>query len=303
MNALVPFTERQRRLPLAGRIRSGIRVPKKGGGTRPSWIETFRFTAPARADLDILATLYGGPVEPWSEPKSEHRWQLITEASEIKVVLPPEPLGDGPSYEMWGGKGLARSCDGMTCELQVDGSDGPELVERPCLCRERNVKECKPKLRLSVILPDLPLRGVWRFDTSSDLAADEIPGMVELIMAAQNRGLTSAILRLERRQSQGGSHRYVVPALGVPLSLEGLLAGHLRVGSPSAPVALTEAGGMGLNKASPALPPASVDHDIIEAELVEDDPSPREKARLLRVARARAALEGLPAPQRYEDIG
>lgn len=219
MTAPVPFVERRARLPQAGRIRAG---EYKNG--RPGSLGAFRFTAPIRDDLDVLAGLYGGTVKDWRNPKSEDRFELYGQASTIEVKLPPDPLGDGPTYELWGGKGLARSCDGITCEGLRPGPDGPELATKPCVCRAKGRRECKPKLRLSVILPQLPLRGIWRFDTDSDLAADELPGMVDLILSLQARGLPSAELRLERRQSMGGSHQFVVAALGLAQSFDELEA-------------------------------------------------------------------------------
>lgn len=326
MSIPVPMADRQRRLPTAGRIRTGVKVPfvnsKGENKIKPRTIDTFRFTSRRRDDLDILASLYGGTVAPWSDPKSEDRFEVITDASEIRVALPPDPLGDGAFYEMWGGKGLARRCDGVDCEVATAGPDGLEWHERPCLCRERNVRECKGKLRLSVLLPELPLRGTWRLDTGSDMAIEELPGMVDLLQDQQSKGLAVGLLRLERRQSQGGSHRFVVPCLGIAESLEGLLAGRARL-TAGPPLPQIEAG-------APVPTPAGAlasDDDVVDAEIVEDDPeiaeadamlrsghagdvdprvgmpSAREKARLLKVARAKAILEGVEPPMSWEEIG
>lgn len=294
---IVPMADRQRRLPTAGRIRAGVKATASNGKIKPKALDVFRFTSRRRDDLDIIASLYGGVVGPWSDPKSEDRFEVITDASEIRIALPPDPLGDGAFYEMWGGKGLARRCDGIECEVATQDRDGLEWYERPCLCRERNVRECKGKLRLSVLLPELPLRGTWRLDTGSDMAIEEIPGMVDLLQDQQSKGLALGLLRLERRQSQGGSHRFVVPCLGIAESLEGLLAGRARL-TAGPPLPQIEAG-------APVPTPAGVpvsDDDVIDAELVDDEPPAAEKARQLKAARAKAILEGVDPPTQWSEI-
>lgn len=299
--AIVPMPERKARLPVAGRIRSGVKVPfvnnKGENKIKPVAIETFRFTCRRREDLEILAGLYGGTVRPWSDPKSEDKWEVISEATEIKVVLPPDPLGDS-FYELWTGKGLRRRCDGITSEQPRPGPDGIEWWEGQCVCRQKGVKECKPKLRLQLLLPELPLRGTWRFDTSSDQAVDELPGMVEALLNLQGEGLTRGLFRLERRQSQGGAQQFIVPALGIAESLEGLIAGRARLAAlPAAP---TEAGGDARDCPSYVLPPGS-DDEVVEAELV-DEPSAAEKARQLREARHVAILEGNEPPSSWDEL-
>lgn len=316
MSAPIPLTERRQRMPVAGRIRAGVKGRTSTGKVKGVAIETFRFTCRRSDDLDVLAGLYGGTVRPWTDPKSEDRFEVITEASEIRVALPPDPLGES-FMELWGGKGCERRCDGIRCEVAVRGPDGLEWDEAPCLCRQRGIKECKPKIRLCVLLPELPLRGVWRFDTSSEAALDELPGMVETLQTLQGEGLTEGLLRLERRQSQGGKHRFVVPVLGLAESLEGLIAGRARL----AALPQSAGGEQGMGGSVPQLPPApssrvgadsasggnptgddapSLDDEIVDAEIV-DEPSPREKNRLLTVARSRAILEGKEPPQSYEE--
>lgn len=300
MSAPIPLSERRSRMPMAGKIRLGIKGRTSTGKVKPQSIDTFRFTSRSGADITAIAELYGGDPRPWSDPKSEDRFEVITEASEIKVALPPDPLGDS-FYELWGGKGLLRQCDGLVCSTPRSGPDGTEFADGACLCRERGVKECKPKLRLNVILPELPLRGVWRLETGSEAALDEMPGMVTTLGSLQGDGLTVGLLRLERRQSSGGSKRYVVPVLGLAESLEGLIAGRARLAAlPAAPVGTGEVRGP---SPSYALSPVSDDDVVVDAELVDEEPSPREKAQQLRAARAQAILEGNDPPTSWEEIG
>jgi hypothetical protein len=275
MSVPVPFTERRRRLPQAGRIRSGVKATAKNGKIRPKAIETFRFTAPRRDDLDTIARLYGGTVTAWSDPKSEDRWEVLTDASEIVVVLPPDPMGDGPSYERWGGKGLERQCDGVTAVVPREGPDGREEAEVPCLCRAAGRRQCKPKLRLSVLLPEVHLRGVWRFDTGSDLAADEMPGMVDLILSMQTQGLAKAALRLDKAQSQGGSNQFVVPRLGILASLEDVQAGAARLTAarPFDAAGALEAG-YHPQEIDEYVLNSGPDDDVVDAQVVEIRPGP-----------------------------
>jgi hypothetical protein len=313
----VPMVDRQRRLPTAGRIRAGITTVGANGKIKPKALDTFRFTSRRREDLDVIASLYGGVVTPWSHTKSEDKFEIVTDASEVRVALPPDALGDGSFYELWGGKGLLRRCDGIHCEVPVDGPDGREMKGRSCLCRERNVRECKPKLRLSVLLPEVSLRGTWRLDTGSELALDEIPGVVELLDFVQSRQITYGLLRLERRQSQGGRNSFVVPCLGIAESLEGLLAGRARLtagpalpqieagapANPPRPVAPASArDDLALKEGWAGDITSMVDDEVVDAEIVEEEPSAKEKARLLKVARARAILDGTEPPQSWEDI-
>jgi hypothetical protein len=233
----VPFAQRQRRLPEAGRIRLGVKTTAQNGKVKPTSIDRFRFTSQSRVEIEAIAEQYGGKVGPWSDPKAPPgQWEVITDAHEIPVVLPPNPLGDGPTYEKWGGRGRERLCDGITMEVVRNGPEGPEPAEEDCYCARRGIRPghkdaCKPKLRLNVILPDLRFTGTWRLETSSDLACDEIPGMVDLLLEQQDRGLVCGLLRVEHRWSQGGHNRFVVPALGLSESLLGLVSGRARLGA------------------------------------------------------------------------
>lgn len=280
--AVVPIANLQRRLPEGGRIRIGEKTTTRNGKEAPSKLDTFRFTSPDRESLEQVAVIYGGQVVPWKEPKADpNQFELKTEATELHIVLPPDPLGGSPIYELWSGGGCDRRCDGLLCEMTVKGPDGPERTDRPCLCAAAGAMSCKPKTRLSVILPDVRFTGVWRLDTGSWNAAQELPGMVDLIQSQQTQGLSYGILRLEWRRSvvAGQTNVYAVPVLGVPLSIEALAAGATRLGAigpASSTPELTEGGEHPATdgqapSAEPPLPPAALDDEICEAEVVEDD--------------------------------
>lgn len=281
MRAIVPIRELNRRIPEAGRIRIGVKTKNAMKA-----IDTFRFTSQDREAVEQIAKVYGGEVKPWSDPKaSPGQFEVITQANEIAVVLPPEPLGGTPIYEQWSGGGCQRRCDGLTCTVIQQGPDGAEPVEVPCMCAANETMACEPHTRLSVVLPDVRFTGVWRLDSKSWNVAQEMPGFVDMIQALQERGLVRAVLRLEHRTtvSLGQTKRFVVPVLGVSESMDAIAAGAASVGSL----------GAGNGSSVPALgegspsddapiqegefgteaPSVGSDDDIVDAEVVYDDRS------------------------------
>lgn len=227
--AIVPIANISRRLPEAGRIRIGV---KSGKAMRA--LNTFRFTSHDEEALRQIAAVYGGTVRPWSDPKAaEGQFEVITEASEIRIVLPPDPLGGTPIYEMWGGGGCERRCDGLTAQVITKGPDGAEMIDVPCVCSAKGAMACDVKTRLTVMLPEVRFGGVWRLESKSWNVAQEMPGMVGLIQSLQERGLQRGVLALKHRRSvtAGETHKFIVPVLGVDDTLEALAAGAARLGA------------------------------------------------------------------------
>ena len=267
-----------RRLPEAGRIRIGVKTERAIKA-----IDTFRFTSHDQTALEQVAALYGGQVRPWKDAKAAPgQFEVITQASEIRVVLPPDPLGGTPIYEKWSGGGCERRCDGITCTQIVKGPDGPEPVDVDCLCSAAGRFDCDPKTRLNVMLAGVRFGGTWRLESKSWNVAQEMPGMVDLIATLQDRGLTRGVLALKQRRSvqAGETHQFIVPVLGIDESLEQIALGAAQVGAlPSATVPELE---VGANPDSPQVEPPALTladgvaptsaHDqIIDAELVPDD--------------------------------
>lgn len=294
--AVVPLATIARRIPEAGRIRIGVKAPTSKGGERPKAIGEFRFTSHDRAALEQIAGMYGGAVKPWSDPKAaEGQYEVITSAPEIRVVLPPDPLGGSPVYELWGGGGCERRCDGITATVLQQGPDGLEPTDVACLCAARGELSCSVTTRLSVILPEVRFAGVWRLDTKSWNAAQELPGMVDLIQQMQGRGLSYAVLAVKHRRSvfAGETRRFMVPVLGVGASIEELAAGQARLGSIGAGDTVAPVGELGPGEvgagtvvvpassasaagsipATEVPPPPDPDDEITDAELV-DEPEP-----------------------------
>lgn len=240
-----PTAQARRRLPEAGRIRLGHQVRAQSGKMRPDKLSTLRFTSETRTLIEAIADLHGGAVKPWLNGKRQE-FEVITESSEIPVILPPDPLGDGATYEMWAGGSLQRRCDGevAVCPTRVS-NDEVAMVEKPCICNERQLAECKVTLRLNVIIPDIPFGGTWRLDTHSWNAEAELPGMVEAIQAFQSAGFSRAVLgvRQEEKMVAGRKQNYIVPYLRSDVSVQQALEGKANLlAIPGQPVAVREIG-------------------------------------------------------------
>jgi hypothetical protein len=211
----------QRRLRQAGRIRIGAQVAASNGKKRPSKLETFRLTSADQRAIDAAAALYGGSVHQWVDAPVGEQWELFTETALLPVVIPPADTAFSQWYEVWGGGGCLRRCDGAR----------DVIGDQACVCDPAN-RECKPHTRLNVMLRDLPGVGVWRLDTSGYYAATELAGVSELLIAAATRGqLLPATLRLEQRQVKKPGEQtknFAVPVLDLDLHLGqiGLLAGY-----------------------------------------------------------------------------
>jgi hypothetical protein len=240
MSNVIPINQRPKRLAEAGRIRFGIKVPtrRKDGtvGEAPQAIDTFRFTSPDESSIRALAALYGGEAARWDEPKAaiRNQWQVVTNATEIGVVLAPEALSCW--YEQWTGGGCVRRCDGITCQVAV----GEDIEQVECLCAQAGQRTCKPYTRLNVVLPQIAFSGFWRLETKGEYAATELAAMEEMIQSLSARtGPLRAKLALERRDrlTRGKKRSFMVPTLKMDASVDELLAGTATLAAlaPAAP--------------------------------------------------------------------
>lgn len=225
---VVPVSQLGRRVTEQGRIRLGKKMSTSRGGTRPGSIDTFRFTSADKTAIEQLAATYGGKVEACEDKNLRGQWEVETLVNEIGVILPPNALGDTPIYEQWSGGGLVVRCDGVTASTPRKLGNGEwDFAEAACQCLTSGKNDCKVKVRLSVILRDIRFGGSWLLTTSSWNAAHELPGMIEMIEAVQDQGLTPALLRLVRRNEVrfGETKTFVVPTLAVDASVNDILAG------------------------------------------------------------------------------
>lgn len=203
----------QRRIVEAGRIRIGHQVATSGGRRRPAKLDTFRLTSSDKRRIDQAAATYGGTPAEWQSPAGP-QWEVVTERSELEVLVPPADLSFSQHYELWSAGGCQRRCDGA-----VETFSGSA-----CLC-DPDARECDIHTRLSVLLRDLPGLGVWRIDTQGWYAAQELAGSVHLIGLMAGTGLLPARLRLDQRSvkrpgndGKPETRRFAVPVLDVEVS-------------------------------------------------------------------------------------
>jgi hypothetical protein len=254
---IVPVKDFGRRMVEHGRIRLGI----KSGKAMKS-IDTFRFTSPDETAIRQLAEQFGGVAQPWSDPKASpiNQWEVVSKASEIAVWIIPGGLD--VNYEMWSGGGCVRRCDGIECETSQRSFDADyEPVMVSCICSAKGKLECRPYTRLNVIIPSIRFGGSWRLESKGWNAAEELPGMAEMLANIQDGGHLRGRLRLEHRQSQGGRRKFVVPTLAIDVSVNEILAGNVDVPS-LAPSASTVA----INPPLVELP----SDDIIDAVIIDE---------------------------------
>jgi hypothetical protein len=142
----------------------------------------------------------------------------------------------------------------------VAAADG--MVDQPCVCaargQEGSGRDCKITTRVNVILPAVPVLGVWRLETHGYYAAVELPGVLEVIGAAARQGvILPGTLRIEQRSVKRpgeGLKRFPVPVLDVQVPVRELMAaGNGRTTEASAPKAIS-APKMPALPAGPALP-------------------------------------------------
>lgn len=199
-----------------GRIRIGVKTSNSNGKTYPKKLSTFRFTSPSREMIAGAAELYGGEVQPWKSPEGE-QFEVITTATRIPVVLPPNPLTQG--MEAWNGAMCVRRCDGRTREI---------LSGKPCICAAEDDRICKPTTRLSVLLRDVPSLGTWRLDSHGWNAAAELPDAAEFLAHAGRYVDGVLFLRERRGTANGKPTSYMVPGLTVEgITPAQLLSGNL----------------------------------------------------------------------------
>jgi hypothetical protein len=178
------------------------------GRSKPVKLDRLRFTSPRRVLIEQIQAQYGGKVEPWQPPRGNSQWQVITNTTEVPVLIPPQDPSDSQWYEMWSAGGCQRRCDGQM----------ERLTQSACLC-EPTARDCKIHTRLRVMLEEIPGLGAWRVDTGSYYAAVELPGIAQLLAMAQ--GAIPGRLVLDQRtvtrqvDGQPQTFNFVVPTLHV----------------------------------------------------------------------------------------
>lgn len=215
-----PLSEHETRLREHGRIRIGQQVPdpKRPGKMKPVSIDNFRFTSPDKRAIEQLAALYGGEVKAWKEPKASppDQWEVFSPVSTIDVWIGENSLSQW--YELHGGGGLERRCDGVTCTVPFEVEFGNiEYRDGPCICNRVSREECRIVTRINVIIPGITFGGQWRLETKGWNASKELPGVVAMIEMIQgnNTKIITAKLTVERRNKivKGKRKNFVVPGI------------------------------------------------------------------------------------------
>ncbi len=217
----------QRQARELGRLRTGY-TDTSGSKSRPVRSNTWILTSHSEDYIRAAATEFGGEPEKWQPLGSgAAQWRVITEQVAIDAIMPPgDPLSQ--TNEMWSGGGCQRRCDGVT----------EQLSDSPCLCLAQHGDQwherpkgtvCAATTRLNVILPDMPDVGIYRVETHSFYAANEIAATVDLIRNAT--GGNSAVpirLRIEQRQRVANGQTKKFPV--VVVELRGATAGQILGG-------------------------------------------------------------------------
>jgi len=270
----------QRRAYEVGRIRLGVQVPiaNKPGRTRPAKLSMLRFTSRDVVAIRRIAELYGGEPRQWKDAPTDDQWEVLTEAREIGVLVPPGPTSVSQWMEMWAGGGCVRRCDGdeeklrgVPCLCPSDQSDRAELAQRG--------EACKPTTRVNLMLPDVPTLGVWRLESHGWNAAHELGGTAELMAALMEaRVVVPAVLRLEERKtiSGGKTKEFVVPVLALQHTPRAMIEGTVgsgRIELPAPPpraLAIEAAQATAPTGPVPAGPPATAQEMAAAAETCPD---------------------------------
>jgi hypothetical protein len=253
----------QRQARELGRLRTGF-TNHGAEKAHPVKSKTWVVTSHLADYVQAAAAQWGGTPEQWqplgSGPK---QWRVITETAAIDAFLPPgDPLSQ--AYEMWNKGGAMRRCDGIT----------ETLSDRPCMCLAQFGDEwfqrskgtvCSPTTRLNVLLPDMEDFGVWRVETHSYYAGNEIAGAMDAILSGTGgRTALPVTLRIEQRSRVADGRTKHFPV--VAMALRGITPRQALTGSVTAsalrggpqPLALEAAGPDYLTEAAQARTPDDV---------------------------------------------
>jgi hypothetical protein len=246
----------QRQARELGRLRTGT-----FDGRKPMRSDTWVVSSHSEEYIEAAAAVWGGKPEKWQpQGNGAQQWRVITGSKAIDAILPPgDPLSQ--AYEMWNRGGCQRRCDGIT-EL---------LSDNPCVCRAKYGEDfheqkaglvCNMTTRLNVMLPAMPDIGVWRAETHSFYAANELAGHVDTIRGlVGQQTMVPVRLRIEQRTRVSGGQTKHFPVIA--LELRGVTAGQvLAVGGGDNGLVQIAGGArpLELTAATPAAPPSMPDY-------------------------------------------
>lgn len=228
----------QRQARELGRLRTGWSRPHADPNKRPVPVKskTWVLTSHAEHYVQAAAEAWGGKVERWQpQGNGAPQFRVITEAERLDAMLPPgDPLNQ--FNEMWTAGGCSRRCNG----------EFEQISRQPCLCLATFGEEwylrpkgkvCATTSRLNVILPDMPDVGLWRAETHSFYAANEMAGTIDMVQAGSDgKGWVPVTLRIEPRTRVAGGETKHFPV--VVVEIRGITPRQALTGPISTAVAL-----------------------------------------------------------------
>lgn len=246
----------QQAMTEVGRIRIGRFNPDKGKSGAPDKLDRFRFTSDDQARITALAARYGGvPTEYTPQRSNRTAWEVISEASSIEVLLPPQTIE--PWNEAWKPGLCVRRCDG---EWEIKEAETKGLDRQPCPCNLGRVGArdlCKPTIRVKVMLPHVPPGlATWRLESHGEYACSELSMLGPIVARLQALAPATLTLRKEqRRRWNAEKGRYDTLDFFVPtMLLDSATPMQFAIGGEELVRALTARGGIALdNRPRPAL--------------------------------------------------
>ncbi len=313
----------QRLVYEVGIIRTGVRKPDG----QPTTIDTLRFTSASRAAIVAVAEQYGGAARPWDN-RGHAEYEVITEAREIVLTLPPDAGSISIWYEMWTAGGCQRRCDSEK-ELK---SGGPCLCapllekfaeedrgkERARLAKLKTPKACALQTRVSFILPDLPDVGVWRLNTKSYYGTMGLAYKLRIMELARAQGVfLPARLWIDHQVdvTDGQTRRYPVPVFELMNTPRQIATGQLGEGlaaqlppAPGEPARAITGGTPPPRPPAPPEPPApdrtakDIVADAWQATTREDIEALAAEAKRLRVDEDHVCTSGGAETEIFEEL-
>jgi recombination directionality factor gp3-like protein len=223
MSRIIPLDTIPGRMPRIGKISAGYMDVKTIQGrtvTFPAKSRTLVFRCADPAVLRQAQAIVGGAVSRSPNPRAEGVWRLISEASELQVVIATDDRRDAPArYEAWGTSGKLRDCDGRTCRFVIDPKSGERQDNVPCWCAAHDLaaedpEACRITTRLNLLIPSFAAIlgiGVWQLESRGRTTFADLKGLRELFQRLDLPGAMGTPVTLRVDIVRGRSPRTSEP--------------------------------------------------------------------------------------------
>jgi hypothetical protein len=259
MSRIVPLDNIPGSMPCIGKISAGYMDVKTTQGravTFPVKSRTLVFRCADPAVLRQAQNIVGGTVSKSPNPRAEGMWRLISEASELQVVIATDDRRDAPArYEAWGASGKLRDCDGRTCRFVIEAKSGERQDNVPCRCAAHDLaaedpEACRITTRLNLVIPSfaaIPGVGVWQLESRGRThvrGPEGTPRIVSAPRPPRGHGRAGRAARGHRARAQPAHERAMgVSRLPLPIAriahrdrhASARVRGRGRPGAPPAP--------------------------------------------------------------------